>query len=124
MVLASSQRDRKHSAQATVGLLRIFATGGPRYAWPHGLVLPKAVLAGGFYLVALHYGAVFIQGGKHHTRPALHGHVSGPGNISSFIDDLLDWDTGIDVAPPRPSGKISVTLHFAGRGAPRPLGDY
>ncbi len=47
-----------------------------------------------------------------------------PGNISAFTDDLLDWDAGVEAAPPRPSGKISVTFHYAGRGVPRPLGDY
>ena len=34
---------------------------------------------------------------------------------------LAAWDAGVEVAPPRPSGTIPVTLHYAGRGVPRPL---
>ena len=39
----------------------------------------------------------------------------GPGNISAFTDEPLDWETGIEVAPPRHSGTIQVA-HYAGRG--------
>ena len=46
------------------------------------------------------------------------------GNISAFIDDLLDWDSGIVAAPLRPSGRISVTLRYDGKGVPRPLDEY
>lgn len=46
------------------------------------------------------------------------------GNISAFTDDLLDWDSGIVAAPLRPSGRISVTLRYDGKGVPRPLDEY
>lgn len=56
--------------------------------------------------------------------PLSAGAYTGPGNISAFADDPLDWDVGVDAVPPRASGKISVTLRYAGRGIPRALEDY
>lgn len=50
--------------------------------------------------------------------------IAGFGDISAFSDSPLNWDVGVEVAPPRPSGKISVTIHYAGRGVPRPIDDY
>ena len=40
-----------------------------------------------------------------------------------YADELLDWDTAIIVAPLRPSGTLSVTLEYAGRGTPSPTRD-
>lgn len=56
--------------------------------------------------------------------PLLASTPRSPSSISAFTDDLLDWDMGIEVRPLRPSGKISVTLRYAGRVGPRPLEDY
>jgi hypothetical protein len=35
--------------------------------------------------------------------------------------EILDWDACIETAPPRPSGKVKVRLHFRGRGKPIPM---
>ena len=83
------------------------------------------VLAGGFYLLLPSNTAQFSYKPENIIRgPLSMTTFRGPGNISAFTDDLLDWDIGVEAAPPRPSGKISVTLHYAGRGVPRPLEDY
>ena len=35
--------------------------------------------------------------------------------------EILNWDAAIEVAPKRPSGKLTVTLRYAGRGTPSPV---
>ncbi len=40
------------------------------------------------------------------------------GPSRSYIDEMLDWDVAIEVAPRRPSGTIAVTLNYIGRGKP------
>jgi hypothetical protein len=40
-----------------------------------------------------------------------------------YADELLDWDAAIEVAPTRPSGTLTVTLQYAGRGKPTPIED-
>ena len=40
-----------------------------------------------------------------------------------YADELLDWDAAIEVAPMRPSGTLTVTLEYAGRGTPSPTRD-
>lgn len=40
-----------------------------------------------------------------------------------YEDELLDWDAAIEVAPMRPSGTLTVTLEYAGRGTPSPTTD-
>ena len=42
---------------------------------------------------------------------------------ATYEHDVLNWEAAIDVAPPRPSGKISVILRNAGRGGPSPVSD-
>ena len=41
----------------------------------------------------------------------------------AYVDELLDWDEFIKVAPARPAGTIMVTLEYGGRGRPTPLRD-
>lgn len=41
----------------------------------------------------------------------------------SYLDELLDWDAALEVAPARPSGKLTVTLAYAGRATPSPTRD-
>jgi hypothetical protein len=97
----------------------------PRYTSHHGLVLSQGlVLAGGFYLLPSTTAQFSYKPENIIRGPLSMATFRGPGNISSFTDDLLDWDAGVEAAPPRPSGKISVTLRYAGRGVPRPLEDY
>ncbi len=38
-------------------------------------------------------------------------------------EELLNWDFAVEAAPKRPSGKLTVTLKYAGRGTPRPFED-
>lgn len=40
-----------------------------------------------------------------------------------YLDEMLDWDVAIEVAPRRPSGKLSVTLEYRGRGTPTAFED-
>ena len=40
-----------------------------------------------------------------------------------YVDELLDWDAAIEVAPMRPSGTLTVTLDYAGRSTPSPTRD-
>ena len=95
----------------------------PRYASHHGLVLPQD-LSTGFYAVASNTAA-FSYKPENMIRGPLHVTAfRGPGNISAFTDELLDWDTGVEAAPARPSRKLSVTLRYVGRSVPRPLEDY
>jgi len=47
----------------------------------------------------------------------------GPAPTDFWADELLDWDAGIRVAPPRPSGKLPVTLEYAGGAVPSPTVD-
>jgi hypothetical protein len=59
--------------------------------------------------------------------PAWHqfGHVQrrlAPAS-TVFEDDVLNWDAAIELAPSRPGGTLTVTLHYAGRGKPRPVED-
>ena len=82
------------------------------------------VLAGGFYLLPSTTAQFSYKPENIIRGPLFMATVRGFGNISAFTDDLIDWDAGVEAAPPRPSGKISVTLHYGGRGTPRPLGDY
>lgn len=36
-------------------------------------------------------------------------------------EEILDWDTCIEVAPPRPTRRIQVTLRDMGRDKPLPV---
>lgn len=90
----------------------------PRYTSHYGLVLTNLCLFPS-------NTAQFSYKPENIVRGPLSGSAfEGAGNISAFTDDRLDWDSGVEAAPPRPTGKISVTLHYAGRGVPRPLGEY
>lgn len=40
---------------------------------------------------------------------------------SSQEQERLDWEVTIELAPPRPQGKILVKLTFAGRSTPVPV---
>jgi hypothetical protein len=40
-----------------------------------------------------------------------------------YPDEMLDWDVAIEVAPPRPTGTLSVTLEYGGRGTPTAVED-
>jgi hypothetical protein len=40
-----------------------------------------------------------------------------------YPDELLDWDAVIKVAPSRPSGMLTVSLEYGGRGTPTPVRD-
>ena len=89
----------------------------PRYT-AHGLTLSHGlVLATG--TAQFSYKPENIIRGPLSITP----HRGKPGMISAFTDDQLDWDARVEAAPPRPSGKLSVTLRFAGRGVPSPFGD-
>lgn len=90
----------------------------------HGLVLSQDLVLAGFYLLPSNTARFSYRPENIIRGPLSMAPFRGPGNISAFADELVDWDTGVGDAPPRPSGKISVTLHYAGRGAPRPLEDY
>lgn len=39
------------------------------------------------------------------------------------LDEMVDWDFAIEVAPRRPTGTVSVTLEFTGRGSPKAIED-
>ncbi|HXM40410.1 MAG TPA: hypothetical protein VN924_04115 [Bryobacteraceae bacterium] len=41
----------------------------------------------------------------------------------AYVDELLNWDALIKVAPARPTGTLVVTLEYGGRGTPTPLRD-
>ena len=36
-------------------------------------------------------------------------------------EEIWNWDAAIEVAPKRPSGSLTVTLEYAGRGIPTPV---
>jgi hypothetical protein len=40
-----------------------------------------------------------------------------------YGDEMLDWETVIEVAPNRVSGTLAVTLEYTGRGTPMPVDD-
>lgn len=42
---------------------------------------------------------------------------------SCYPDEMLDWDFAIEVAPQRPTGEVSVTLEYTGRGTPKAIED-
>ena len=44
--------------------------------------------------------------------------------LSDTEEDLLDWDTAIMPAPPRPSGTIRVKLKYLGRSKPLPIENF
>ena len=88
------------------------------------LMLSQGLLLGGFYLSPSNTAQFSYKPENIIRGPLFMATFRRPGNISAFTEDPLDWDAGVGAAPPRPSGKISVTLHYAGRGAPRPLEDY
>jgi hypothetical protein len=90
----------------------------------HGLVLAQGLMLAGFYPLPSNTAQFSYKPENIIRGPLSIAASRGLGNISAFTDDLLDWDAGVEAAPPRPSGKISVTLHYAGRGVPRPLGEY
>ena len=46
-----------------------------------------------------------------------------PTPSKAYVDELLDWDAFIKVAPVRPTGTLMVTLEYGGRGTPTPLRD-
>jgi hypothetical protein len=98
----------------------------PRYRSHHGLVISSSfVLATGLYLLPSNTVQFSYKPENIIRGPLSIASLRGPSNnLSAFADDLLDWDAGVGAAPPRPSGKISVTLHYAGRGVPRRLEDY
>jgi hypothetical protein len=39
------------------------------------------------------------------------------------VDEMVDWDFAIEVAPRRPTGTVSVTLEYTGRGTPKAIED-
>jgi hypothetical protein len=41
-----------------------------------------------------------------------------------YLNEMLDWDAAIEVAPRRPSGTLSVTLEYGGRGTPTAFEDW
>lgn len=41
----------------------------------------------------------------------------------AYQDEVLNWDVAIEVPPKRPSGTLTVTLKYAGRGTPTPVED-
>ena len=41
-----------------------------------------------------------------------------------YSDEFLDWDVFMKIAPRRPSGTLSVTLVYGGRGTPTPFEDW
>lgn len=41
-----------------------------------------------------------------------------------YLDEMLNWDAAIEVAPRRPSGTLSVTLEYGGRGTPTAFEDW
>ncbi len=41
-----------------------------------------------------------------------------------YLDEMLNWDVAIEVAPRRPSGTLSVTLEYGGRGTPTAFEDW
>lgn len=41
-----------------------------------------------------------------------------------YSDEILNWDATIEVAPRRPSGMLSVTLEYGGRGTPTPIENW
>lgn len=84
----------------------------------------RTLLLTGFYLVPSNTAAVSYKPENVIRGPLSILGFPEIGNISAFTSDLLDWEAGVATAPQRPSGKISVTLHYAGRGTPRPLEDY
>jgi hypothetical protein len=47
--------------------------------------------------------------------------LSTPSNV--YLDEVLNWDVAIAVAPHRPSGAVSVTLEYRGRGTPKSIED-
>jgi hypothetical protein len=53
--------------------------------------------------------------GPHHYRALV------PSMVNQ--DEVLNWDVGIEVPPERPSGTLTVTLKYAGRGTPTPVED-
>lgn len=95
-----------------------------RYTSHHGAVLAQDLVLAGFYLLPSNTARFSYKPENIIRGPLSMAAFRGPGNISAFADGLVDRETGVGEAPPRPSGKISVTLHYAGRGAPRPLEDY
>jgi hypothetical protein len=91
----------------------------PRYTSHYGLVLANTCFFPSNTAQFSYKPENVVRG------PLFSGVVSrGPSNLSTFTEEPLDWDTGVEHAPPRPSGKISVTFRYAGRGTPRPLADY
>lgn len=42
---------------------------------------------------------------------------------ASYPDELLDWEASIADVPKRPSGMLTVTLQYVGRGTPTPVED-
>lgn len=40
-----------------------------------------------------------------------------------FVDELLDWDAAIEVAPTRLSGTLVARLEYDGRATPSPTGE-
>ena len=61
-----------------------------------------------------------IHGGNY-TEPKYGKELTALKDALAALDSAAD--AGVEAAPPRPSGTIPVTLHYAGRGVPRPLED-
>ena len=47
--------------------------------------------------------------------------LSGPSSV--YLDEMLDWDFAIEAAPRHPTGTVSVTLEYKGRGTPKAIED-
>ena len=47
--------------------------------------------------------------------------LSAPSSV--YLDEMLNWDVAIEVAPQRPTGVVSVTLDYRGRGTPKAIED-
>jgi len=56
-----------------------------------------------------------------HAEHAQHARLLRP--VANYEEEVLNWDAAIAVAPKRPSGTVSVTLKYAGRGSPTPMED-
>jgi hypothetical protein len=41
----------------------------------------------------------------------------------SYSDELIDWDDFLTESPLRPTGKMKVTLKYAGHAKPTPIKD-
>jgi hypothetical protein len=71
-----------------------------------------------------------MSGKSNEDRPAPPAAVPTPGSATSaqipvdlVPEEVLDWDAGIETAPPRPTRRIKVRLRDLGRDKPLPIED-